>query len=95
MRWGCQVLPRPVAIGLTVLISLMWAANLVVGFLLPGRSDPYVNAIFAIVCTAVYALGRKQNPQIRGARRRLADAIAGEPETEDEEADPSGEDEER
>lgn len=55
------MLPRPLTIALTVLISVVWAANVVIGFVDPSRSDPYINAIFAIVTGAVYALGRKQD----------------------------------
>ncbi len=79
------MLPRPVAVGLTVLISIMWAANLIVGYL-TGRSDPYVNAIFGMVVAAVYALGRKAGTsqgadqirqasaeRIRRARREYAE----------------------
>jgi hypothetical protein len=53
------VLPRPLVIGLTVLIAVMWAANLIVGYLYPDRSDPAVNAIFALVAGAVYGLQRR------------------------------------
>lgn len=53
------MLPRPVAIGLAVLISFMWAVNLVVGYVYPDRSDPYVNAIFGTVVGAVFVLTRR------------------------------------
>lgn len=53
------MLPRPLVIGLTILIATMWAANLIVGYLFPDRSDPAVNAIFAIVAGAVYGLQRR------------------------------------
>jgi len=59
-------------IGLAVLISIMWAANLIVGFLYPGRSDPALNAIFAIVVGAVFALGRRGEGTGRPVRRKLA-----------------------
>lgn len=49
-------LPRPLVTAMTVLISVMWAANLVIGWLDPDRSDPAVNAIFAIVAGAAYGL---------------------------------------
>lgn len=51
------VLPRPLVIALTILITVMWATNLIVGwYLADGRADPAVNAIFAIVAGAVYGL---------------------------------------
>lgn len=85
------MLPRPVVIGLAVLISIMWAANLIVGFLYPGRSDPALNAIFAIVVGAVFALGRREQPGDRqagrAARKRLARMIDPEPESGDEQSD--------
>jgi hypothetical protein len=73
-------------VGLAVLISAMWAVNLIVGFLYPGRSDPYVNAIFAIVVGAVYALGRKETPtdpppdatSLSEAKKKLTQALEGE-----------------
>jgi hypothetical protein len=71
------VLPRPVATGLTVLISGMWAVNLIVGFIYPGRSDPYVNAIFGVVVAAVYTLGRRDTAAVRRARTRLAQLVEG------------------
>lgn len=78
-------------IGLAVLISAMWAVNLVVGFLYPGRSDPYVNAIFAIVVGAVYALGRKEasaetpeTPSLRDAKRKLDESLEGGQKTDKE-----------
>lgn len=85
---GGPVLPRPVAIGLTVLISFMWAVNLVVGFLYPGRSDPYVNAIFGVVVAAVYTLGRRDTAAVRRARQRLGQLVEGE---QDEEPASEGE----
>lgn len=61
------MLPRPLVIGLTVLIATMWAVNLVVGYLY-GLSDPAVNAIFAIVAGAVYGLQRRTPKQVDQAR---------------------------
>lgn len=63
------MLPRPVMVGLIILIALMWAANLVVGYIDPGRADPAVNAIFGLVASAVFALGRvRSKPGQRGDR---------------------------
>lgn len=53
------MLPRPLATAITVLVAIMWAANLIVGYLYPGRSDPAVNAIFAIVAGAIWGLQRR------------------------------------
>lgn len=53
------MLPRPLVTAIAVLIAVMWAANLVIGWLDPSRSDPAVNAIFAIVAGAVYGLQRR------------------------------------
>lgn len=55
------MLPRPLVAALTILIALAWTANVAVGFVYPDRHDPGLNAIFAIVVGAVYALGRR-NP---------------------------------
>jgi membrane associated rhomboid family serine protease len=77
------VLPRPIAVGLTVLISFMWAVNLVVGFLYPGRSDPYVNAIFGVVVAAVYTLGRRDTVAVRRARARVAQLVEGDQQPEE------------
>lgn len=69
------MLPRPLVIGLAVLISIMWAANLIVGFLYPGRSDPALNAIFAIVVGAVFALQRRPENSGKSVRRKIARLI--------------------
>lgn len=75
------MLPRPLVIGIAVLITIMWATNLIVGFLYPGRSDPALNAIFAIVVGAVFALGRRGEGKQEGSVRRkiahLLDPEAG------------------
>lgn len=57
------MLPRPLVIALTILISIMWATNLIVGYLAAGRADPAVNAIFAIVAGAVYGLQLRAKKQ--------------------------------
>ena len=84
------MLPRPIAVGLTVLISFMWAVNLVVGFLYPGRSDPYVNAIFGVVVAAVYTLGRKDTAAVRRARARMAQLVEGNQQTEEAASEEEG-----
>lgn len=75
------MLPRPLVIGLAVLISIMWAANLIVGFLYPERSDPAINAIFAIVAGSVFALRRREPGQAKTLRRKIAKAI--DPDTDE------------
>lgn len=60
-------------IGLVVLVAIVWAANVVVGYLVPDRNDPAINAIFAAVMSGVYALGKAPS---RGLRRKAADAVA-------------------
>lgn len=67
------MLPRPVVIGLVILVAIVWAANVVVGYLVPDRNDPAINAIFAAVMSGVYALGRAPS---RGLRRTAASAVA-------------------
>ncbi len=51
--------PRPVVVGFTILIATMWAANLIIGYFYPDRSDPAVNAIFALAAGAVFGLHRR------------------------------------
>jgi hypothetical protein len=68
------MLSRKVATGIAVLISFMWSVNLIVGYLYPDRSDPYVNAIFGTIVGAVFVLTRKRRGQ----------AGSGEPEALDE-----------
>ncbi|MGB3443900.1 MAG: hypothetical protein WBA97_34615 [Actinophytocola sp.] len=85
------MLPRPLVIALAILISIMWAANLVVGFLYPGRSDPALNAIFAIVVGATFALGRRtENGPARSVRSKLAKLLDSEPKTNEDESDDRG-----
>lgn len=59
-------------IGLVVLVAIVWAANVVVGYLVPDRNDPAINAIFAAVMSGVYALGRAPS---RGLRRKATDTV--------------------
>lgn len=69
------MLPRPLVIALAILISIAWAANLIVGFLYPGRSDPALNAIFAIVAGSVFAL-RQREQREPGKAKAVRQAIA-------------------
>ncbi|WP_134664022.1 hypothetical protein [Amycolatopsis sp. CFH S0078] len=70
------MLPRPLVTALTILISMAWTVNVVVGFVSPDRHDPTINAIFAIVVGAVYALGHRNTQKVTEARQRLAELIA-------------------
>jgi hypothetical protein len=86
---GVSVFSRPLAIGISVLVSVVWAANLVVGALYPDRHDATINAIFAIIVGAVFGLTPKRET-LAAARRRLTRASGDEPEqppAEDEPAD--------
>lgn len=56
------MLPQPLVTALTILISLVWTTNVVVGFLAPERHDASLNAIFAVVVGGIYALQRKDKP---------------------------------
>lgn len=73
------MLPRPLVIALAILISTMWAANLIVGFLFPERSDPAINAIFAIVAGSVFALRQRDPGKTKSVRRTIAKLIDPEP----------------
>jgi hypothetical protein len=73
-------LPRPLLVGLVILISIAWTVNLAVGYLNPGLGEPSVNAIFAIVVGALFALGRRDKPSTVTARKKIAKLIdPGEP----------------
>lgn len=53
------MLPKPLFVALTILISLAWIANLTIGYIDPTRSIPAVNTIFGIVTGALFTLGQK------------------------------------
>lgn len=73
------MLSRTVATGIAILISLMWSVNLVVGYLYPDRSDPYVNAIFGTIVGAVFVLTRKRR-QVGGAEPDASEEDASDEE---------------
>lgn len=83
------MLPRPLVIALAILISILWATNVVVGMLYPGRSDPSLNAIFAIVVGAVFALGRRSETPKTTTRRKLARLLDPERDEDRERGDGS------
>lgn len=76
------MLPQRLTNILTILISLVWTANVVAGFIKPELRDPMINAIFAVVVGAIYALGRRSNTTgtsvVDDARRRLGDLVSGD-----------------
>jgi hypothetical protein len=84
---GVQVLSRPLAIGITILVSTVWAANVVVGALYPDRHDATINAIFAIIVGAVFGLTPKRET-LAAARRRLLRTSGDEPPQEPAEDTP-------
>lgn len=47
-------LPKSLWIAITVLISLLWAANIVVGMIYPDRAQPELNAIFGAIIGSLY-----------------------------------------
>lgn len=75
------MLPRPVVTALTILITLAWCANVVVGFLYPERHDPTLNAIFGVVVGGIFALKRNSNGTVHRARAELARWIGGDDHT--------------
>jgi len=91
------VLSRPLAIAITILVTIVWAANVVVGLIYPERGDATVSALFAIIVGAVFGLTPKAGIT-RRARAAIARRIAGddpaaeEPEAEDTETPPRGDD---
>ncbi len=53
------MLPRWLVTAITVLITVVWAINVGLGFFAPGRHDPSLNALFAVVVGGLLAVGRK------------------------------------
>lgn len=68
-------LPRALWIALTVVISLAWLANLVVGWAGIGRTEPAVNFIFGAVIGSLYVI----RPRAAEAAKNIVDAISGKP----------------
>ena len=78
------MLPRWLVIALAILISVMWSANVIIGYLYPGHSEPSLNAIFAIVAGAVFALERVgKSTAVRNRRQRLARMLEPKPDNDD------------
>jgi hypothetical protein len=76
------VLPRWLVIALAILISIAWAVNLTVGIIYPGRSDPYLNGIFALVVGAAFTVGAGK-AAVDAARRKASQALKPDEEDED------------
>lgn len=72
------MLPRPLTIAIAVLVTLAWAVNVVLGFIYPGRADPSLNAIFATVVGAAFALGKPGDGNPSSTRQKLARLVAGD-----------------
>jgi hypothetical protein len=72
-------LPRPLWIALTVVISLAWLANLVVGWLKIGPTEPAVNFIFGAVIGSLYVI----RPRAAEAAKNIVDAIGGSKNTDE------------
>lgn len=77
-------LPRPLWIALTVIISLAWLANLIVGWLKIGPTEPAVNFIFGAIVGSLYVV----RPRAAEAAKNIVDAISGKP--ADEKPPPRG-----
>lgn len=76
------MLPRPVVIGLAILVAVAWATNFAIGLLYPGRSDPALNTIFGIIVGAVFTLDGGKAVVTR-VRRKRAEAASQEDEPRD------------
>lgn len=78
------MLPQRLTNILTILISLVWTANVVAGFIKPELRDPMINALFAVVVGSIYALGRRTGTTgtsggtaADDVRQRLQDILTG------------------
>lgn len=68
-------LPRPLWIALTILISLLWAANIIIGYIDPDRVQNTVNVIFGAIVGTLYW----DAPKVREARKKIGSTISGKP----------------
>lgn len=82
------MISRPLAIAITILVTIVWAASVAVGLLYPDRDVAGINTIFGIVVGAAFGLVPKRET-LAAARKRLAGQIAGDqrPDTEDQAED--------
>lgn len=72
-------LPRLLWIALTLTIALAWLANLVVGWLDLGRTEPAVNFIFGAVIGSLYVV----RPKAAEAAKNIVDAISSSKNTDE------------
>lgn len=63
-----RMLPRPVVIGVVVVVTLGWAVNLIIGFTSPARHDPTLNALLGVVVGAALALRPQHHDDDRDHR---------------------------
>ena len=49
-------LPRPLVIAIASIVALLWATNVVIGFVDPGRSVAGLNVIFGMIVGSAFAL---------------------------------------
>lgn len=62
-------LPRWLVISIAALVSIMWTANLIVGFFAPERANQDLNVLFGMVVGGVFTLDKV--PAIRRHVARL------------------------
>jgi hypothetical protein len=80
------VLGHRLLTAIVLVVTVLWAVNVVIGFVSPSRHDPTINALFATVIGASYALRGTQQPPAGGLRHRLARLIAGDIDAQQEAA---------
>lgn len=66
------MLPRPVVVGIAVIVSLAWAANVVIGFMDPSRRDPELNKIFGVIVGATFVLSASKAEAVGNLRQKIA-----------------------
>jgi hypothetical protein len=93
------MLPRPLVVWLTILISVVWAGNVIAGYLDPAHHDATINAIFAIVVGSIFGLGQLGGKKkeavraVREARKKIAKALEQDDADDDPpEGQPRGDD---
>jgi uncharacterized protein (DUF58 family) len=74
---GAVLIPRWLVVSIAVLVCIMWAANLVVGYFAPERAAPGLNVIFMFVVGAVLTLDKMS--VVRSGLNRLLNPPTDEP----------------
>lgn len=64
-------MPKPLLIGLVVLVSAAWIANLTIGYLGIADTEPSVNAVFMLIIGALFPVVRRA---VRGSKNNGDDA---------------------